>query len=72
MTSINEEQINELTRKAVQAALAVIDAAQLKNPTGHVGTRRSTGPCGDRLAAALHNVIEPAITEQVNGPRPPY
>ncbi len=48
---------DEITRKAVQAALNVIDESTLG------ATNKSEGPCGDKLAAELHKVISAALSK---------
>lgn len=54
---MTNDQIDDLTRRAVSAALAEIDAETCDE------TRRSAGPCGDALASKLHRVIEQALVE---------
>ncbi len=59
MTRIN---IDDVTREAVKAALAVIDEAT------DGASKVSACPCGDPLAFKLHKLIEAAITEHMAHP----
>lgn len=54
--------LDEVTRNAVNAALAVIDEAA-------DGTcRRSDGPCGDALAGTLDDIIRKAVKAHFDHP----
>lgn len=52
--------IDEITRKAVLAALDIIDT-ETGGRTGHWD-----GPCGDLLASNLHRIIEASLKEEFN------
>lgn len=54
--------IDAVTREAVVAALAVLDAATDRT------TKESDGPCGDALAAKLDSIIRKALMEHMADP----
>ena len=59
MKTIN---IEDVTTKAVHAALDIIDEAVDKT------SRRSPGPCGDELAYVLHETIKTALIKHMAHP----
>lgn len=54
-----EINLDELTSMAVKAALQVIDIATDGK------TQNPMGPCGDKLATSLHDIIESALREEL-------
>ena len=57
--------LDAVTTKAVQAALAVVDEAMAGT------TKKTAGPCGDELAYGIHRLIEAAILEHMESDQAP-
>lgn len=53
-----QSEIDQLTRKATEAALNEIDKAI-------PGGKKSSGPLGDKLAYTIHNTISEAIADHL-------